>query len=72
MSQKYRVTANMMGGAARGVRAQMVVSSGDDPYSTESRADAERIAAECRSLPDGYRDVRIEEEVTANPIGEPE
>lgn len=52
---RYRVTANMLGAPA-----QMVISVKGDPYTTTDLARALQVAAECRSLPQGYRNVRVE------------
>jgi|SRR6185437_2216958 len=60
-TERYRVTANMFGGSARGGRVYCVVGVGDDPYTTGDLATAERVADECRALPQSYREVRIEQ-----------
>jgi hypothetical protein len=60
-TRKYRVTAVMLGGVAKGARVNCVVSTGNDPYTTDSKYEAERIASECRALPESYRDVRVEQ-----------
>jgi hypothetical protein len=59
---RYQVTAIM-----KGSRTRLVVSDGDNAYSTEDRAAAERVLAEVQRFPAAYRDARIE---PATPGGE--
>jgi hypothetical protein len=52
---RYGVTAIM-----KGQRTRLVVSDGDDAYSTEDRSAAERVLAEVQRLPTAYCEARIE------------
>lgn len=54
-AKRYKVTASMSG-----VRANLVVSDGPDPYSTTDLADAERIKGIADGLAPAYLAARIE------------
>lgn len=56
LPKRYRVVALMAGELTR-----LVVSDGDDPYSTEDRRRAETVLAEVSTLHPAYISPRIEE-----------
>lgn len=52
----YKVTAIM-----QGRRTRLVISDGDDPYTTTNYEAAKQVLAQVRQLPLAYVDARIED-----------